>query len=65
MNKANASIIGKIKIKRIEWYVPHYTPSIPPQAILYKQILSKVPTELQYVERSVFMEEVNLESMDF
>ena len=27
----------------------------PQQAILSKQILSKVPTELQYVEGSVFM----------
>ena len=33
--------------------------SISQQAILSKQILSKVPTELHYVERSVFMKEVN------
>ena len=37
--KANASNIGKIKIRSIEWFVPHYTPSIPQQAILFKQIL--------------------------
>ena len=42
----------------IEWYVLHYTPSIPQQAILFKQILNKVPTELQYVERGVFMKQV-------
>ena len=28
LNKGNAINIGKIKINAIEWYVPHYTPSI-------------------------------------
>ena len=46
------------KIKSIEWYVPHYTPSIPQQAIISEQILSKIPTQLQNVERSAFMKEV-------
>ena len=58
LNKDNAINNAKIKIKSVESYVPHYTPSISNQAILSKQILSKVPTELQYVERSVFMKEV-------
>ena len=40
-----------MKIKSLEWYVLHYTPSLPQQAISSKQISSKVPTELQYVER--------------
>ena len=31
--KANATKIGKIKINAIEWYVPHYIPSIPQQAL--------------------------------
>ena len=34
MIKDNAIYIGKIKIISIEWYVPHYTPSIPQQVIL-------------------------------
>ena len=59
LNKSSSTIIGKIKIKSIELYAPHYTPSVPQQAILSKQILSKVPTELQYVERSVFMKKVS------
>ena len=59
MNKDNAINIAKIKIIAIEWYVPHYTASIPQQAILFKQILRKTPTELQYVERIVFMKEKN------
>ena len=59
LNKDNAINIGKIKINAIEWYVPHYTPSIQQQAILSKQILNKTPTQIQYPERSVFMKEVN------
>ena len=52
LNKDNAVNNAKIKIYSIAWYVPHYTPSIQQQAILFKQITSKTPTELQYVERS-------------
>ena len=58
MNKDNATNIGKIKSNGIEWYVPHYTPAIPLQTILSKQILSKVPTELQYEKRSAFLKGV-------
>ena len=57
--KANATNLGKIKINALEWYVPHYTPSIQQQSILSKQILNKTPTQIQYPERSVFMKEVN------
>ena len=60
MNKNNAIIIGKVKINAIEWYVPHYKPSISNQAIFSKQILIKTTLEIQYVERGVFMKEVNL-----
>ena len=60
MNKADATNIGKIKI---EWYVPHHTPSIQQQTILSNQNLKKLPTELQYAERSVFMKEVNTENL--
>ena len=63
LNQADAINIGKIEINAIELYVPHYTPSIPQQAILSKQISNKVPTELQYVERGVFfMKEVNTQN---
>ena len=55
LNKTNATIVGKIKIIAIEWYGPHYTQSFPQHAILSRQIFFKVPTELQYVERSVSM----------
>ena len=62
LNKDNAINLGRIKINGIEWYVPHYTPSIQQQSILSKQILNKTPTEIKYLERSVFMKEVNTQS---
>ena len=54
---------GRIKIYHIQWFVPHYTPSMSQQAIMSKQILNKTPTELRYVERSVFMKEVNNQNL--
>ena len=48
---------ARIKIDHIDWYVPHYTPSIQQQNILSNQILKKLPTELRSIERSVFMKE--------
>ena len=62
IDKANGITDARIKIDHIHWYVPHYTPSIPSiqqKNNLSKQNLSKTPTELRYVERSVFMKEVN------
>ena len=62
LNKGNAISNGKIKINAIEWYVPHYTPSMQQQSILSKQIINKTPTQIQYPERSVFMKEVNTQN---
>ena len=62
LNKGNAINNAKIKINAIEWYVPHYTPSMQQQAILSKQIINKTPTQIQYPERSVFMKEVNTQN---
>ena len=61
--KTNATALGKIKINSIEWYVPHYTASLKEQGILMNQITDKIPTELRYVERSVFMKEVNTQNL--
>ena len=60
--KGNAINNAEIKINAIEWYVPHYTPSMQQQAILSKQIINKTPTQIQYPERSVFMKEVNTQN---
>ena len=62
LNKGNTVTSGRVKINAIEWYVPHYTPSMQQQAMLSKQILNKTPTQIQYLERSVFMKEVNTQN---
>ena len=63
IDKANATADARIRIDYIHLYVSHYIPSIQQQSILSKQILSKTPTELRYVERSVFMKEVNNQNL--
>ena len=62
LNKSIAINNGKIKINAIEWYVPHYTPSMQQQNITSKQILNKTPTEIECPERSSFMKEVNTQN---
>ena len=54
---------SRIKIDHIHWYVSHYTPSMSHKAIMSKQLLNKTPSELRYVERSVFMKEVNNQNL--
>ena len=63
LNKADATDLGKVKINAIEWYVPHYTASMSPETILSNQIVNRIPTELQYIERYVFMKEVNTQNL--
>ena len=54
---------ARSKIDHVHWYAPHFIPSMSQQAIMSKQILNKTPTELRYVERSVFMKEVNNQNL--
>ena len=62
IDKAAGIADAGVKIDHIHWYVPHYTPSIQQQGILSKQILSKTPTELRFVEWSVFMKKMNTQN---
>ena len=62
LNKNNATNNAKIVINSIEWYVPHYVPSLEEYNKLLDQIYKKTPTNLRYPERSVFMKEVNTEN---
>ena len=62
LNKNNATANAKIKINGIEWYVPHYEPSLEEYTKLQTQIKNKTPTNLHYAERSVFMKEVNTQN---
>ena len=57
LNKDNAINNAKIKINAIEWYVPHYIPSLEELNRLMNQITKKTLTELHYPEKSVFMKE--------
>ena len=54
LNNDIATKISENNLNIIQWYVPHCIPSVPQQAIMSNQILTKTPTELQYVERSGF-----------
>ena len=54
LNKDNAINKAKDKINRFHWYVPHYTPSIAQQAILFKQIQSRTTRELKYPKKTFF-----------
>ena len=62
LNKNDATNNAKIKINGIEWYVPHYVPSIDEYNKLMIQIKNKMPTNLHYPEKSVFMKEVNTQN---
>ena len=62
LNKNDATNNAKIKINGIEWYVPHYIPSIDEYNKLLIQIKDKTPTNLHYPERSVFMKDVNTQN---
>ena len=63
LQKTNATPIGKTKIISLVWYVPHYTASPKEQGILMNQIQDKIPTELRYVEKSVFIKELNTQNL--
>ena len=63
LNKFDEISIGKLKINGIERYVPHHIGSLSQKTILTKQILGKVPTELQNVERSFFMKKVDTQNL--
>ena len=63
LNKSNAISNAKIEINSVDWYVKNYTQSIEEQRILMTQIVNKTPTDLEYVERSVFMKEVNSQNL--
>ena len=63
LKKAEAIANARIKLDNIHWYVPHYTPSIPQQGMISKQILSKTSTELRCIERPVSMKKVRHQNL--
>ena len=63
IDKAVGNADARIKIDHIHWYAGHYIPSFQQQSLLSQQLLSKTLTELRYIERSVFMKEVNNQNL--
>ena len=62
LNIDNATNNAKLYFNALEWYVPHYTPSLEEYNKLMNQITRKTPTELHYPEKSVFMKEVSTQN---
>ena len=63
LNKDNAVANGRVKINSLDWYVPHYTVNLEEYTKLMIQIKKNTPTLLHYVERSVFMKELNTQNL--
>ena len=59
VDKAVVTADARNEIDHIHRYVPHYTLCIQQPTIFSNQIIKKIPTQLRYIERSVFMKEVN------
>ena len=62
LNKGNTVTNGRVKINSLDWYVPHYTVNLEEYTKLMTQIKKNTPTLLHYIERSVFMKEVNTQN---
>ena len=63
LNKDTGLTDAKVKINSLDWYVPHYTANLEEYTKLMTQINKKTPTLMHYVERSVFMKEVNTQNL--
>ena len=63
LNKNNAVVVGRVKINSLDLYVPHYTPNLEEYTKLMTQLKKNSPALLHYVERSVFMKEVNTQNL--
>ena len=65
IDKTNAIADARIRIDHIHWCVPHYTLSIQKQNTLSRQILSKTPTDLRYVQRFFYATSEQSKCMEF
>ena len=60
LNKGKAINNAKINFNSMDWYVPHYLPSLNHEKLLMSQIVKK---NLRYVERSAFKKELNTQNI--
>ena len=63
LNKAAATNIAKVKNNSLDWYIPHYSPTLEEYNKLMQQIKKSTLTLLHYPEMSVFMKEVNTQNL--
>ena len=63
MNKGNELNNAKIITNNIDWLVPALKPNLEQQNIIMNQTVKKMAIELRYIERSVFMTEVNTQNL--
>ena len=63
LSRATATGNAQFLICVIDWYVPHYRPSVAQQAITCKQFSAKTTTELRYVEKNVFLKDVKTQNL--
>ena len=63
LNKDTGLTNAKVKINSLDWYVPQYTVNLEEYTKLMTQINKTTPTLMHYVERSVFMKEVNTQKL--
>ena len=58
----NNALAARVIINDINWYIPHYTPSIANQKLLLEHIISKSSTKLSYIKRSSYIKDVTTEN---
>ena len=63
LDKTLGIAVAGVRTDHLHLYIPHYTPSMQHQNFLANQVLSKSPTELKHIERSVFMKEVKSQNL--
>ena len=63
IDEAVGIVDARTRIDQIDWYVPHCTSSLDQERILTKQIVNKIPTQLRYIERSLFIKAVNIQKV--
>ena len=63
LNKDNAVANGRVKTNSLDMYVAHYSANLEEYNKLMTQIKKNTPTQLNYIERSVFMKEVNTQNL--
>ena len=60
--RAAATANAKNLIKNINCFLPLYTPKTSQKRLLSEHIVSKAPTDLRYIERSVFQKNVKAQN---